>query len=134
MSIRSVNNHIRRAVEDGHISYDEARSITSRKDKIGEDAVSVGDFLDKDEFKMISDLQGKIVGGEITASKEAKYMIDDILLEGPDNRLAHIAKKGAQFGTAGFLTFGFFGTSLASGGVGAAVGAGIGALVGAFDD
>jgi len=94
MSLDAVNKNIRHALSDGHISTADAQRITSTEDAVFKAPVSVGTFVDKDEYASISDLYNQIKRGEVRASPEALANLKAFVDEGAGTRWKHALKGG----------------------------------------
>jgi len=143
MSISTVNRQIQQALQnDGGITADDAKRITSRQDDLGSDPVSVGDFLDEQEYNAIFDLYVKVERGDVAASPEANQILNTFLQEEPDSRFTHVLGGGSLANTlapalgigGGLAEAGAVAAAIPGAITGAAIGFGMGALHGLIDD
>ncbi len=112
MSLAKVQANIGEATADGHLSAQEAQKILSTKDRpvfggaSDKNIDSLGDFIDADEFRVVSSLNQSVVDGRLSADSGAKALLDGFVQRGgPDSMLTNALTKGTLTGATSIALF-----------------------------
>jgi len=95
MSHTILGPKIDNIIATGHATLEQMREITSRADPITAAPKGVGDFYDKQEYADHVRLFEAIKAGKVVADGGVHWL-EDLLVEGPGNRLTYAFNKGVD--------------------------------------